>query len=145
MLFSFCKMFIYSLFDLQTVYLNCLTISWKQEKFLKNLQCKKRVKFPGTFHWLLFQAIADIQYYVISIANICRLMYFGICSGCCTAETSRSTWNNEAALISSGIRSGWRFRKASISFCVSLNGSSLPAIAACWFATKIQALQKNLQ
>ena len=51
-------------------------------------------------------------------------------SGGYTAETSASTSVNKASLTSSGTNSGWRFRKASISFCKSLNRSSSLATAA---------------
>ena len=125
LLFTFRKTFVYISFDLQTVCLNCLIISWKQKNFLKNSHGNRKVDFPeypigSSSKPSLTSITSSSPPLILPISKYSANTSESV-SGGCIEKASASTSVNETALTSSGTRSGWRFRKASISFCKSSN------------------------
>ena len=134
-LFSiFRKMFIYILFDHLTVCLNCHTVIENKKSFWRTSNASRRSDYLG--HSIGFSSKPLLTCITSTLSLILSVWK----NRPNISESASVGFTNEAALTFSSSSSSSIFRRASVSFCKSLNGSLSSVIAGSWFVVEISAL-----
>lgn len=133
-LFSiFRKMFIYILFDHLTVCLNCHTVIENKKSFWRTSNASRRSDYLG--HSIVFSSKPLLTCITSTLSLILSVWK----NRPNISESASVGVTNEAALTFSSSSSSSIFRRASVSFCKSLNGSLSSAMAGFWFVVEISA------